>query len=84
MDPVFLKITSGIIPLNSTDQSLFVMFLVMSEVGILILCITFTLQSAGVAVPCQYDNYAASWRTILSRGDICGPFTNQLAKLIPS
>jgi len=29
MDPVFLKITTGIITLNSTDHSLFVMFLLL-------------------------------------------------------
>jgi hypothetical protein len=29
MDPVFLNIQTGIIPLNSTDHSLFVMFLVL-------------------------------------------------------
>jgi hypothetical protein len=34
MYPVFLKITTGIIPLNSTDQSLFVMFLVLQEVDL--------------------------------------------------
>jgi hypothetical protein len=52
--------------------------------GFVILCINFMLMSADVAVPCQYDNHAALWRAILSRGDTCGPFTNQLAKLIPS
>jgi hypothetical protein len=29
MNPVFSKITTGIIPLNNTDQSLFVIFLVL-------------------------------------------------------
>jgi hypothetical protein len=81
---VLLKITTGIIPVNSTDQSLFCNVSRAIRSGFLILCISFMLHSADVAVPCQYDNYAVLWRTILSRGDICAPLTNQSAKLTPS
>jgi hypothetical protein len=80
MDPVFSKITT---PQRYRPVALCNVSRIVGS-GFVILCVNFMLQSAEVAVPCQYDNHAALWRAILSRGDIYGPSTNRLAKLIPS